>query len=650
MTELTTTAGRVTREDSTPEVPKVGEWYRVREKDYKGKVTTNLRCVTHVGSNYVELTSVGDGDLRVHVDEFSSVTEPAPDALQVIKGYIEEHRVAVYRLMDEARQITARLGVSPQALTDGTQNEGQALTRTVGTGPMKDYKKALEKAKKEQLPKIFEKIRDHNDQMATWMKAELIPLKAEAEQLKPCIEAIETRIFNVELYAGLVEEIVQVRDSAPAAPTEKVHLFQRRAYMDEECLLHYTAGGMDFDNLKDFDAWMAQPEHAARLLPHPRCIQAFRVRRRTKERDFPSLSAFIAFAFGHGEENDKTTYLYMRNGEQIYRLRTSVEFTEELFPDLDARQLDGVLYAKMFGGRVEHLITEGEYAELQRLHDEKEVELAAKHVAFKKASKAEQKKIGWISDYNQYSSRISNVEKYHPDSVYFDDMTEYVQKQILQHNRIALLLQGLFDRSPVFHPHPVWQVWTPDGFAQSVELVYDQSRALAPSATPPDFEAYRARLNATIKVGSYTVGQDDYWQEVEAKRENAKYHSGGRHYDYQRYKPYGDHGPGYVARVVAAGRKACTFKWEKEASWRTVQNRRNDWRYRGDVDAGVPRSIAVPKDRLLHVDAYTPGDFHVFFDDPRTRQTYLQWAPYLLAAEDWHAGWTRNPDGRRVKR
>lgn len=27
-----------------------------------------------------------------------------------------------------------------------------------------------------------------------------------------------------------------------------------------------------------------------------------------------------------------------------------------------------------------------------------------------------------------------------------------------------------------------------------------------------------------------------------------------------------------------------------------------------------------------------------FFDDPRTRAEYFKWAPYMLAAEEWHAG------------
>ena len=42
--------------------------------------------------------------------------------------------------------------------------------------------------------------------------------------------------------------------------------------------------------------------------------------------------------------------------------------------------------------------------------------------------------------------------------------------------------------------------------------------------------------------------------------------------------------------------------------------------------------------RLFNVSAYKPGDFHMFFDDPRTREEYLEWAPLLLSAEEYHAG------------
>ena len=43
-------------------------------------------------------------------------------------------------------------------------------------------------------------------------------------------------------------------------------------------------------------------------------------------------------------------------------------------------------------------------------------------------------------------------------------------------------------------------------------------------------------------------------------------------------------------------------------------------------------------DSLLNVSAYQPGDFLQFFQDPRTRAEYLKWAPFLLTAEEYHAG------------
>jgi len=38
---------------------------------------------------------------------------------------------------------------------------------------------------------------------------------------------------------------------------------------------------------------------------------------------------------------------------------------------------------------------------------------------------------------------------------------------------------------------------------------------------------------------------------------------------------------------------------------------------------------------VINADAYTAGDYRIFFNDPRTRADYLEWAPLLLAAEDY---------------
>jgi hypothetical protein len=81
---------------------------------------------------------------------------------------------------------------------------------------------------------------------------------------------------------------------------------------------------------------------------------------------------------------------------------------------------------------------------------------------------------------------------------------------------------------------------------------------------------------------------------------------------------------------------SCEFKWMRErmgAKW--VANPDKPGWMKAEYPE-IETGWICPASVLTCVDAYTPGDFHMFFDDPRTRADYLQWAPILLACEDWH--------------
>lgn len=61
--------------------------------------------------------------------------------------------------------------------------------------------------------------------------------------------------------------------------------------------------------------------------------------------------------------------------------------------------------------------------------------------------------------------------------------------------------------------------------------------------------------------------------------------------------------------------------------------------------------IVVPFEKLFNVSAYRLGDCLMFFRAPRTREHYLERAPMLIAAEEYHRGTSkaqapgyRNPD------
>lgn len=623
------------------------------KKAARPAVFHKLVCVTHVGSNYAELTGPTEGghdqndtlSYRVHFDNFESRCTFVDNPVAAIDMKIASFQEKTKTLMLAVQREVARLhmGNVAGALVGDAIPGGEEVSALALYGqsnePVEAYKKALVKAKSVALPSLFKRIEASHRMLATWMKAKLIPWEACTSGMRAVMDKIEDRIFNVELYAGLVESIVQIKDGASAPLTEKIHLFQRRAYMDEECLAQYQAGGMDIHSIEVFDEWICKPENLSRLLPFERCLVAFRVRRYTKERPCTTLAQFIRIA--SEMQTDKWTYLYMRNGEQVFRLRTSIEFDEQLFPDLDAQKLDrGVLYhnPRAYSGRGnDRVISHDEYVgmkeDFKRKMAEYEVNRAAYDAKQKTKSKEERSPFGYPGSRPEDAS--SGYAPLNHDSVYYDDTIAVIEKNVGKHNRVVLVLQGLLDRSPVFAPHPPWILGTGAGFRAALYLVYDDSRTLT-TGDKPDFEAYRARLNASLKAGSITLGQEDVWERVEADKYNEykrthswKFSQSDRYRETERHRPYGNPGPGTFARVVSCTKKSCKFAWLKKRQKRT--------RY-GAMDTFVDCSLTVERSKLFHVDAYTPGDFKIFFNDPRSRADYLQWAPLLLEAEEYHAG------------
>ncbi len=127
--------------------------------------------------------------------------------------------------------------------------------------------------------------------------------------------------------------------------------------------------------------------------------------------------------------------------------------------------------------------------------------------------------------------------------------------------------------------------------------------------------------------------QEEIWERKEAKKENDRISRSWREskdgHRPTHFRPYGNEGPGYLAHMKSFSQrsKKCTFTWMR---------RRLTGGYYSDDD--IQAKITVPLEKLFNVSAYVPGDFKMFFNDPRTRRNYLKWAPLLIAAEEFHAG------------
>jgi hypothetical protein len=603
----------------------LGSWWWVREPEKDDW----LGCVMQIGSNFVELKSPIGIDQRIHLDQIDIRLRVAPDAAEYIAQRVGEYQVRSRGIIQQIQDVSNRLGLNPLALADASST---ALAVVSEQPDIKSYEKALTTARDKTLPELFKALRANSEAMAEWMVADTLPLEASINPLEGSIAVVKDRIFNVSLYAGLSEETVQVAKGKPAALAEPLHVMQRRLYMDEECLLDYQAGGMEFKDIRKFDAWLAKPKHRDRMLPFPRTLVAMRVRRTDK--DHESSSALDAFIKMRIAEADKLTFLYIRNGDQVWRLSCELEFDELVFPDPAVFNPNEPKMVKMFCSRVDKIITRREYDVLVANYHEEQKRA-------KEWDKTHPKKDHFFNPHRHgvFSSDDPrrDYDPFDTTNLYYDEVAEHVENEFKKYNRIALLIQGLFDRSGALHPHGPVQTWKPDGFAKAVRLVNDATGALH-HGDKPDFEAYRARLNESLSTGSMTVGQERQWLIKEAITENARMDRVGRGRDFHHYttfRPYGNPGPGLIAKVANWQRKSqrAVFRWKKVA-----EHISRERLYMGESHRVMNRTLTVPASKLLNVSAYTKGDYQQFFADPRTRADYLQWAPLLLAAEDWVSG------------
>lgn len=605
---------------STERGYQVGDWYWYGDE---------FVVVERVGSNFVGIRNVYGGGWRLLFEEADQNLrrEVAPAAIIAAEQhkYREQLKSAIGRL----QELTAGLGLPPllpQGVPDaeaGTDNPCNALATRRDTDA---YRAALTVAEKTSVPALREEIKEAAANLKTWMAVDLTGLVLQLGHLNKVGDAIKDRLTSLSIYAGLCEDAVQIREGAPAELLDKLHVFQRLAYMDEECLTAYQVGGITCESVEDFDAWLAVEENFSRLLPMSRSAVAFRVRRRAAARPvYQFLDLFVNIRL---EQEDKRTFLYVRNGQQLWRIDTEFDFQEKLFPSPSEFRSKEKLWAHVWAGGNVEIVPDGEYQAARKEWRKKDKERKRWKKDHPGESMPYHLQCLWSIPYESYGP-------FDPSNVYYDDIAAHLRQEAAEYNRVALLLQGIYDRSAVLHPHPPVRLGTAEGFAQTVVLVQDAEGVLT-SGDAPDFERYASELRASIGSDSVTIGQEAVWLEHvrarEAKRVAESWRTTNREaaivYAEKHFWPYGNDGPGYVAALAEwqpRARKA-VYRWKRERCGHSYSEEQ------------LWSTVTVEAARLFNVSAYRPGDFRQFYQDTRTRALYAQWAPVLLAAEEYHAG------------
>jgi hypothetical protein len=192
---------------------------------------------------------------------------------------------------------------------------------------------------------------------------------------------------------------------------------------------------------------------------------------------------------------------------------------------------------------------------------------------------------------------------------------------MMRYNRVLFLLQGLLDRSDLFHPHPPIDLSNPEHLGEFFIAKLDEEEGL-PTANPPDVRAYIKELNAKLKPGMYAWGtwEEEYGNGPSWERKDRK-----------------------VRRIcevtqIRKNRSEVRLSWPWGTVWGYRKTERH-WYGRGEWgewEVNRQRHQWVPMEKIFNVSDYKPGDYKQFLCDARLIENYIEWAPQLLAAEKWH--------------
>lgn len=130
-------------------------------------------------------------------------------------------------------------------------------------------------------------------------------------------------LLTIQLYLGIEEDIFQITEGEPAPIDEPLSFRQALLYMDEEVAV-LDNDGIDFKDIDKFDEFISK--HFEKIIPEKKSVVVFRVRRNDKDYGDKYLNAI------YNAEN-KTTYILIRNGNNLYRISTAINIYPRLFPN-----------------------------------------------------------------------------------------------------------------------------------------------------------------------------------------------------------------------------------------------------------------------------------------------------------------------------
>lgn len=603
-----------------------------------------------------------------------------PNGLQIVQQFIQKKKKNIDDLVNKLT-LTAQSNYLLPTGSQPSNHPGTDLVIYQQSQDLQQYKQKIERMKSKEIPEIQSTMKQESYAMTAWMPIESIALQNQMKVVDKVMSNIQITLDNISIYAGLDENIMKIQDGDPAGIDQPINIFQTLLYMDEESLIDYQAGGMEFSDIESFDRWLCKPCNLSRILSTEKSVVGFQVRRNAKARDsyYNDRSPLAGFINARLQQQDKWTFLYIRNGQQVYRVSLeNYEFDKLLFNSnqyLDKlKQTCFVAYNPNYKYGMETSTVDKSYYSSNGYYYDKlkfitEQQILDIYQDPQTISKSKQQVV-WhngelcVEDPDDHTFRSINginreirpsgksctlyyladqlvaasvdsvkYEKYSKSMCkWFDEVARALFESYAQDNKFFFLLQGLLDRSEVFHPIPQISMQKQIN-VQLLNFVKDSEDVL-PDGEKPDLQKYLNHLKGDFKVGDLLYGHREYWEQKELQAYRQR---GYRNTDAERYHDYmskaQNPGPSTVHKIAKIVKKkdgSCDLTLQ----WQWVYDRWDRYYGREDIQKSGSFTINSSVEGLYNLSKYNKGDYLKFYLDRRTRIDYLQWAKILLTAEN----------------
>ncbi|MHB8619054.1 MAG: hypothetical protein ACYDAG_05670 [Chloroflexota bacterium] len=476
---------------------------------------------------------------------------------------LAEEQQALSVLLEDIRDVQVQAGRSTDdlALIQPHIENGSLALSTSGPRSPEALKQIIATARN-QAEKFRLSVESKQRTLEAKLHNQELIMQAEMARLSEIVETLQEQVWTVNLYLGTDEEIRRLAGGDPASADTPIVLRQDVLYMDEECAVAAETGGISAVEVECFDAWLTEdPAHLDQVLPESKGMVALKSRRHNKRYENPWQQAAM-------DDAAKKTYFLLRNGNNLYRMWTNFDAGTTLTP---------------------------------------------------KTSEF----LSFFRD-QRYNFKTNTTDEFPltPGSAAFMAAEKKADARRRHYMRVALILQGLVDRTTIFRP----LAWTVNvgGFADYEErrIVVISDADLVLSDGRERFKDWLTRINGEMSIGMRVVG--DFPNFSHGLGQYALEHRQGNERLFPRTASYPDSDSLHTLDAKKDG--GFVFRYEREGERWTSRGGYTDWERKASC-------LVYPSDGfVLNFDAATTEEMDYYLRCRLDRPDYTQLFPMLKRA------------------